>query len=150
MKLHWTAGLAGILLGLTACDSGGTGPRLCSDDVGAVTVTVSAGTRPTFSWDPACGVALLLVEEQETGRDVWGIRTDEGNWDDHTLANQIRTPIGYPTVPVGITEIQDPLPLVEGQIYQIVLWRVLPPGSSVVCPEVQDGVCRAALETFTP
>ena len=78
-----------------ACGDDGAGPDpiACTDDTGTVAVTVSAGLQPMFNWEPACAMALLLVEAGSG--DVWGISTDNATWDDPAQANLIAPPITY-------------------------------------------------------
>jgi hypothetical protein len=89
--LTWT--LAPFLLG---CGDS-TGPEEpdeqvipCTEQIGSVDVTVSDGLTPTFSWSPACGVAMILIEEDAS--DMWGAGTDEDAWSDPAAANLITPP----------------------------------------------------------
>ena len=67
--------LAFLVFGVMACGDDGAGPDpiACTDDTGSVEVTVTTGASVRFDWEPACAVALLLVEQQ--GGDMWLIGT---------------------------------------------------------------------------
>jgi hypothetical protein len=145
--LTWT--LAPFLLG---CGDS-TGPEEpdeqvipCTEQIGSVDVTVSDGLTPTFSWSPACGVAMILIEEDAS--DMWGAGTDEDAWSDPAAANLITPPVSYGATPTGTTAIQDALPLVSGRNYEVVLWRILPPSSTATCQQRFENACLLAAHVF--
>ncbi len=147
-----------VLLAASAC--GGSGPTgvsqpPCTAETGTVTPTVSAGRVPVFDWEPACAVALLLIEEDAS--DYWGISSDEESWTSPEQANRITPPVTYGVVPPGVSQIPDdpfdvpyPIPLEVGVTYELVLWRILPEGSGAVCIERFENVCLLAVHEFTP
>jgi hypothetical protein len=116
------------------CSDDSTRPAELAECTGAVTITVSAGTTPQFSWSPACRLFFLIVEPAATGDDLWLIIT-EG-------ANQILPPVRYGTVPPGARELAPPTPLVAGTEYKVAVARYTGPGP-------QDGAI-IAVQTFTP
>lgn len=151
MRTHRTLFAAcSLTIGLVACGYDPTAPEAaaCTDDTGTVVATITSGLTPTLEWDPACSIALLLVEEEAS--DMWGVSTDEGVWDDAAQANRITPPVTYGVAPAGITAFQDPLPLQAGVTYELVLWRVLPPSSTAPCVQRFENLCLLAVQTFVP
>jgi hypothetical protein len=129
-------GLAGLLL-VAACGSGGgsTGPgQPLPECTGDVSIQVSTGTQPTFSWTPACRLFFLNVEPATSGGDLWPV-ISRG-------ANRIAPGVKYGVVPAGAEQLQAPVPLVAGQSYKVALARYTGPGAD-------DGVL-VGVETFTP
>ena len=144
--------LAFLVFGLMACGDDGAGPDpiACTDDTGTVAVTVSAGLQPMFNWEPACAMALLLVEAGSG--DVWGISTDNATWDDPAQANLIAPPITYGVAPASAPEVQAPDPLASGATYALILWRVRAAGSTTQCVARignLGNVCVMAIHEFT-
>ena len=96
----------------------------CSDDdpvspnapaacTGNVTVTVTTGTTPTFSWTPACSIVALIVEEG--ANDQWNV-----------LANGdpgFGPSVVYGTKPAGSTQVGLLTPLRAGVNYTVTLFR---------------------------
>jgi hypothetical protein len=151
MRIHPTRlATCSLTIGLLACGDDPASPedqsRPCTDDTGTVAVTVTSAQAPTFEWDPACSVAMLLVEEDAS--DTWGVGTDENLWDDPSQANLIGPPVTYGVVPAGSSAFQEPLPLVSGVTYELILWRVLPPTSTATCMQRFDNLCLMAVHAF--
>ncbi len=102
--------LAFLVFGLVVCGDDGQGPEpiACTDDTGSVEVTVTTGASVRFDWEPACAVALLIVEQEASGR--WRIGT--AIIDEPLLAelreNLITPPVTYGVTPSGVDEIQPP------------------------------------------
>ncbi len=103
-----------ILLAGPACGSDTTSPSEQVACTGNVAVSVSSGTTPSISWDPACRAYGVLVEED--GGDVWGVISEDGT-------NAIATPVRYGVVPPGATEFTPPSPLSAGTAYSVVVFR---------------------------
>lgn len=129
-------GLASVLC-TTACgsDAESTGPEQplpeCTADV---SVQVSAGTQPTFSWTPACRLFFLNVEPATSGEDLWLV-ISRG-------ANRIAPGVKYGVLPVGADQREAPVPLVAGNSYKVALGRYTGPGAD-------DGVL-VGVQTFMP
>ncbi|MCG3776852.1 MAG: hypothetical protein JW395_3723 [Nitrospira sp.] len=119
---------------LSGCSDDSTSSTELPDCTGEVTITVSAGTTPQFSWAPACQLFFLIVEPAASGEDLWSIGT-EG-------ANEISPSVRYGTVPPGAQELDPPTPLMAGTEYKVAIFRYTGPGR-------QDGVI-IGLQTFTP
>jgi hypothetical protein len=121
--------LVGIFLLLSACGGdGSTGPSVTGPCAGSVTVSVSAGTTPTFTWTPRCRVLALLVEQDAS--DMWFI---EGTGDG------IAPGVQYGTVPPDAVSDEPALPLVRGTTYEVILFRGSPQNAII-----------AAIREFTP
>ena len=115
MRTLWWTALSTAL----ACSSDPAGPDTTLPDcTGPVTVEVSSGTSPTFDWEPACRLFLVLVELG--GSDQW-IVLSEGE-------NAIAPPVRYGIVPDGAVEQEPAIPLVAGQAYDLGLFRWTGPG----------------------
>jgi hypothetical protein len=101
---------------------------------GSVTLTVSTGPVPVFSWTPTCKAFFLLVEPVGSGEDQWGVITDS--------TNGLTPPVTYGIVPEGAHQTTAAAPLTPGIPYDVYVWRWTGPGR-------QDGVLSATL-SFTP
>lgn len=117
------------LVTFAGCDDDptGSGDAACR---GNVTVGVSSGTTPLITWSPTCRVTALLVES-EAGGDVWFIEQSGGEG----IASGVR----YGTVPEGAVEDEPATPLVEGESYDVIVFR----GTG-------DNLAIAGVENFTP
>lgn len=117
---------------LVGCSDDSSGPEELPECTGQVTVSISAGTEPTFNWAPACRGFLLLVEEGAT--DVWSVIT--------LGSNDLAPPVTYGVVPAGATELDTPVPLMVGTTYDVILFRHTGPGDD-------DGEI-VTIQEFTP
>jgi hypothetical protein len=89
---------------------------LAQTETPLVTITVTGGTTPVFSWTPDSAIGKLIVEEGEEER--WGSET-EG-------ANIYQSPIRYGVHPPGVLEEElEELanPLIAGHTYKVSLFR---------------------------
>jgi hypothetical protein len=138
---------ATAMVGLAIACSEGTGPgKSCGADVGSVTATVSVTGTVVFDWNPRCKVALLLVEQDASDR--WAISVP--GFDPSTEAdNIISPPITYGQAPAGTEEDPPAQPLVAGQTYELVLWKILPAGGSTQCQQTFQNACLLAVKEFT-
>ncbi len=109
-------------------------PEELADCPAQVTVGVSAGKTPTFSWTPACGLALLTVQTTSGATDLWGIVTPG--------MNAIEPGVRYGEVPDGATESMVSVPLASGTSYRVTVSRFTSPAD-----EVGQVI---GTETFTP
>src|SRR5262245_33700558 len=71
------------------------GQTNCTAETTAVTTTVSSGDSLVFNWDPACCVAMVLVEYELSGGDRWGIHTPPERWRSADGGNTIVPPLVY-------------------------------------------------------
>ena len=115
----------------------------CADDIGPdelpecsdpVTLAVSAGTTPTFSWTPLCRLSFLVVGPDESGTDVWSIIT-RGE-------NALAPPVTYGDPPAGAETLTPPVPLNSGTAYRVAVARWAGPGD--------DDLENSGAETFEP
>ena len=105
-------------------------PPVCT---GPVTIAVSSGTSPSFSWTPACHLFFVNVELGAT--DQWTIISDS--------TNAIAPPVRYGIVPAGAQQSSsDVTPLQAGQTYDVNLAYWSGPGA-------QDGTLIGS-QDFTP
>lgn len=79
---------------------------------GPVSVSVSAGTTPTFSWTPACKVAYLDVGVVATNEEIWAM----GSGDE---TNTIASGAKFGVIPPGTRLIEGPVPLRVGTRYYV-------------------------------
>jgi hypothetical protein len=115
LRRYFSAALRfGPLLMLNlACADRALSPSACSD----VTVRVSAGLQPAFSWNPACRIEGLAVHLPGPGPIVWSTMSSR-------LSNTIATPVRYGVFPDGAAQTANILlPLVAGTRYQVTLFR---------------------------
>ena len=84
-----------------------------SDCTGPVSVSVSAGTTPTFSWTPACKVAYLDIGVVATYEEIWAMSSivDE--------TNTIPSGAKFGVIPHGARRIEGPVPLRRGTTYYV-------------------------------
>jgi hypothetical protein len=95
----------------SACDDDAFGPpREC---VGPISLTVSSGTPPQFTWTAACAVGRVVVLEPPS-LDLTSIV-----WDVRSAPPRILSPVRYGVRPTGATEEQPPEELRAGETYQV-------------------------------
>lgn len=97
-----------------------------------ITISVSAGTTPIFSWTPDSTIGRLIIEEG--AEKIWGAET--------AGANTYRSPIRYGVHPDGASEDEAANPLLPGHTYKVSLFRWIS-----VDPESLQLV---AAQVFTP
>jgi hypothetical protein len=115
---------------LSACSgSSPTEPGPLTACGGPVTVSVSAGTTPTFTWTPSCSVFAVLVEDVSS--DTWYLFKQGGG-----IAPGVR----YGVVPQGAVQDAPAIPLQAGRAYEAILFS----GTT------QDTMTLIARRTFTP
>jgi hypothetical protein len=140
MVKRWSALTACIIATiawlLVGCSGGGDsdgGVKPIPECAGAITVTVTGDTMPTFSWSPDCTLGRLIVEEGAEER--WGTETP-GN-------NSYQSPIVYGINPPGSALEEPAAPLFFGHTYTVTVyrWITYTPIESLQVLDVQ---------TFTP
>jgi hypothetical protein len=112
-------GLLCLLGGSVQC-SDHTGPEDLAECSGPVTLTITSGTAPTFSWTPRCRLFFLIVEPAESGADLWSIITRS--------ENGLAPPVEYGALPRGAEETVPPAALQAGVAYKVAVARWTGPG----------------------
>jgi len=82
-----------------------------------LTVSVSSGITPAFTWEPECRAALLYVQDRDSIRieDMWRI---------FTAGNNIPSGVQYGIAPDSALVVDGPTTLVSDTQYElIVYWR---------------------------
>jgi hypothetical protein len=79
-----------------------------------VTISVGAGTTPSFSWQPTCRLFFVNVEPALSGTDLWTIIS--------LGQNGIAPPVVYGQVPSGATELTRP----KSDWVKVVTWSEKP------------------------
>ncbi|HET8633962.1 MAG TPA: hypothetical protein VFL88_07415 [Gemmatimonadales bacterium] len=102
-----------------------------------MTITVSAGTKPQFSWSPACRAYQVGVNAS-TGP-VWAMGF---NFSNPAKANAISSPVTFgDTLAVGDSLVAHPVDeLTPGQTYTFYVFGLTKVGQSV----------KMGQQTFTP
>jgi hypothetical protein len=115
-------GLAGML-GCGDSQSPST-VATCPDNVVTLSVQNAASATPSFSWTPACAVALLEVSALPPSSGVvWSING--------RLQNILGVGIVYGQVPFGAEEVVAPVALQAGVSYEVRVARAVPTGGGV-------------------
>lgn len=123
--------LAALLFGCSEDNPVNASLPVCS---GPVTIAVSAGTTPTFTWTPACRAFMVLVELGAS--DQWGVMS-EGT-------NAIAPGVVYGVVPAGAQQFTTGAApaLVAGQTYDVTVAYWTGPGG--------DDGALAGNQSFVP
>ena len=128
-----TSFIVALSCAMAACSSDPTSPGASVPEcTGAVTITVSSGTSPTFNWIPTCHLFFVLVELGAD--DYWLVITDS--------TNAITPPVQYGVLPTGARQRATATPLQTGQTYDVNLARWTGPGA-------EDGTLIGN-QNFTP
>ena len=91
----------------------------------------------------------MVLVEADGGADQWVIAEPFFNELSTESANILAPPITYGVTPIGADVVQSPTNLVAGQSYTLILWRVIPAGSSVKCEVRVQNSCLIAFKAFT-
>jgi hypothetical protein len=91
---------------LNACDDDAfESPRECT---GPISLTVSSGTTPQFTWTAACAVGRVAVHDESSL--IWDVRS---------APPRIVSPVRYGVRPSGATEEQPAEALEAGKTYHV-------------------------------
>jgi len=115
-----------------------------------VSATVSVGSNVTFNWEPACAVALVLVEDND-GFDQWAVAMPSNLYYTQSTGNKIRPPLTYGIGPTGIDglRVDDAMQLRAGARYNFYIWRILPHNSTATCIDNTGDYCLLTIQSFT-
>jgi hypothetical protein len=110
-RLAAVSGSLVLLTAVNACeDDAFAPPREC---LGPLSLTVSSGTPPQFTWTAACAVARVVVFEPPS--------LDQTSlvWDVRSAPSRILSPVRYGVRPSGAAEEHAPEALRSGDTYQV-------------------------------
>lgn len=107
------------LLGLSLRCSEASAPQVeaCADDQ-EVTIAVSSGTGPAFTWAPACGMTSIMVFPAAGPPAAWVVYGGPA-----AASNPLRSGIRYGQAPPGTFEATPPVTLQRGTEYQVLIYR---------------------------
>jgi hypothetical protein len=127
-----------------ACSDSPTEPSACAT-AGSVNVTVTTGANLSFDWSPRCAVALVLVEADAS--DQWSLSVPDLDETSTEASNIITPPVAYGETRVGL-ESSEATPLVAGLTYEVILWKLVAPNSTVQCQQRFGNACMLAVHPF--
>jgi hypothetical protein len=84
-----------------------------------VTVVVSTGPVPIYSWSPSCGVSFLMVQTDGGGSALWTVYGNSST--DHPIMSGVR----YGLTPAEARTVAGPEPLRSGVTYRVVVGRLV-------------------------
>lgn len=127
------------LIGFIAGCADGTAPPLepCADDQ-EVTIRVSAGIDPAFTWSPACGMTSIRVFPVAAEAAVWVVYGGA-----RAVSNPLHSGLRYGQAPAGTYQAAPPAVLKVGTEYEVLLARWI--GDSV-----EGGPLQRGHVVFTP
>jgi hypothetical protein len=132
-----------LLVVVVACNDG-SGPKPLPYCTEVRSVTVAAGTVPTFSWTPACRAGSLSVMRVSSSTDqpamtVWSISSDSG------IAPGVR----FGVTPHLATVTHAAEPLSSGILHSVIVSAIHCPPGATRCGNTV-GLLEQGLATFTP
>lgn len=148
MKMSYRLVPMALLVAASSCSDDSTAPEelSCTATTHSVEATVSVDSSVTFTWSPACAVALVLVEGDDG--DTWWVSTAESAWGSPETANKISPPVVYGQMPSAAADSYGPDPLVAGQTYELVLWSKVPDSVAAQCQATFSGMCLLTVKAF--
>ena len=91
-------------------------PLECAGDQ-TVAVAVQPSVRPTFTWEPGCGMASISVESPDGA--TWVVYTVGGDAGDNPIGSGVR----YGDAPPGTAAPTPAAPLQSGVEYTVTVYR---------------------------
>ena len=135
--LHST--LLGVALLRLSCSNSAFEPIVACTDQQEVTVLVSGGTSPRFTWDPSCGMASVQVWATETSSDGWVLYSGS-----YAAENPLPSGLRYGEVPPKGLQPAEPAPLRRDVEYRVAVYRWIgEPGGP-------GGLFERGIATFRP
>jgi len=119
-RLNFLLKRFGIALLLASCSHSAFEPIVACTDQQQVTVLVSSGTSPRFTWDPSCGMASVQVWATESSSDGWVLYSGS-----YASENPLPSGLRYGEVPPKGLQPADPSPLRRGIEYRVAVYRWL-------------------------
>jgi len=108
-----------LVLSLACSEASAPPVEACADDQG-VTIHISAGTRPAFTWIPACGMTSIMVFPAARTPATWVVHGGAS-----AASNPLRSGIRYGEAPPGTFEATPEAALQGGTDYQVLVHRWL-------------------------
>jgi hypothetical protein len=116
LRSSWLPAL--FILSLGCAEASAPPVEACADDQ-AVTVHVSAGPRPAFTWTPACGMTSITVfSAAGPPPAAWVLYGGSS-----AASNPLRSGIRYGQAPSGTLEATPETALEVGSEYQVLVYR---------------------------
>ena len=103
---------------LLSCADSAFEPIVDCTDEQQVTVSVSAGTTPRFTWTPTCGMASVRVWAVATASDGWVLYSGS-----YAPENPLPSGLRYGEVPPKGLQPATPSPLRPGVEYRVGVYR---------------------------
>lgn len=135
------------LVTLNCSDSAAPLRAACTTPETVTITTTKTGNGLVIDWTPTCSVALVLVEDD--GSDMWYAWAPNLDENSTEASNIINPAVTYGQLPPGTEGSDETLPLVAGQTYDIILWRVVPEGAPATCIQRFSNVCLIGQKQFT-
>lgn len=110
-----------VAVTILACSDSPSEPRFEPCPGEAVTMEVSAGLTPLFTWTPACGMAFLEVYPAAGGSALWTVYAESGAGPENPIPSGVR----YGTTPLRGHTVAGPQPLQAGDSYRARVSRML-------------------------
>jgi hypothetical protein len=112
---------AGVTAGNTFSCSAGAPTAAVSDlcPQNSVTIQITMGIAPVYSWSPPCGMSRLVVSADSQAAAVW---TVDGNVD--AVENPIQSGVRYGQTPDFGRTVAGPEPLERGVQYRVEVRRL--------------------------
>ena len=117
-RLNHLFAKSAVALLLLSCSDSAFEPIVDCTDEQEVTVLVSGGTTPRFTWDPSCGMASVQVWATGTSSDGWVLYSGS-----YASDNPLPSGLRYGEVPPKGLAPADPTPLRRGNEYQVAVYR---------------------------
>jgi hypothetical protein len=86
-----------------------------------VTMQVSPGLTPLFTWSPTCGVGFLEVYPAVGGAALWTVSAESDAGPENPISSGVR----YGTTPLHARTVAGPEPLQSGTAYQVRVSRLV-------------------------
>jgi hypothetical protein len=108
-----------VILSVGCSEASAPPVETCTDDQ-AVTIHVSAGMQPAFTWTPACGMTSIMVFPAAGPPAAWVVYGGA-----IAASNPLRSGIRYGQAPPGTFEATPPAALQGGTEYEVLVYRWL-------------------------
>jgi hypothetical protein len=107
-----------ILVAVVVAACGEEVPTNVAQDCDNPVLTVTAGSIPEISWEPACFVSIVVVDQDGT-RETEGRRRPAWVIASGGQVNRVEPPIRYGRVPENGIQLVPPAALTSGETYRV-------------------------------